>query len=234
MAMLCPGAAQVELRAGLSFERSRLPAVPKPAAEFRIRWAIVAFCGMHGCKVGRSWLASSSSHQMPRPPSALAERGKRSNRCPANIGADRSSHPFHPGPARGSLRRHRGRARIRCEGHPLTAEAAEARLPGRNPDYLADVIVSGWEEQRLPSASLLAADAILEEREPELHTYRMLRNDHGAYEPLDNALSVLRHLELIAIRRLGRFADDHVRRPVRGSVNLTGVAKVDPHVPMIG
>lgn len=82
----------------------------------------------------------------------------------------------------------------------------------RNPDYLADLIVSGWEDGRLASASLLDASAVLEEREPELHTYRMLRNDHGAYEPLDNALSVLRHLELIAIRRLGRFTDDHVRR----------------------
>jgi hypothetical protein len=82
----------------------------------------------------------------------------------------------------------------------------------RNPDYLADVIIAGWEEGRLPSERLLDASAILEKREPELHTYRMLRNAHGAYEPLDNALSVLRHLELIATRRLGRFTDEHVRR----------------------
>jgi hypothetical protein len=82
----------------------------------------------------------------------------------------------------------------------------------RNPDYLADVIIAGWEEGRLPSESLFDATAILEEREPELHTYRMLRNAHGAYEPIDNALSVLRHLGLIATRRLGRFTDDHVRR----------------------
>lgn len=82
----------------------------------------------------------------------------------------------------------------------------------RNPDYLANVIVSGWEEGRLPAERLLDARAVLEEREPELHTYRMLRNDHGAYEPLENALSVLRHLGLIAVRRLGRFSDEHVRR----------------------
>jgi hypothetical protein len=82
----------------------------------------------------------------------------------------------------------------------------------RNPDYLADVIIAGWEEGLLPSESLLDAGAILEKREPELHIYRMLRNAHGAYEPLDNALSVLRHLELIATRRLGRFTDEHVRR----------------------
>jgi hypothetical protein len=82
----------------------------------------------------------------------------------------------------------------------------------RNPDYLADLIISRWEEGLLPASSLLQARAVLDEREPELHTYRMLRNDHGAYESLDNALSVLRHLELIAIRRLGRISDDHVRR----------------------
>jgi hypothetical protein len=75
----------------------------------------------------------------------------------------------------------------------------------RNADYLADVIIAGWEKRRLPSGSLLDASAILEEREPELHTYRMLRNAHGAYEQMDNALSVLRHLELIATRRRGLF-----------------------------
>lgn len=82
----------------------------------------------------------------------------------------------------------------------------------RNPDYLADLIISRWEKGVLPRSSLLQARAVLNEREPELHTYRMLRNDHGAYEALDNALSVLRHLELITVRRLGRVTDDHVRR----------------------
>ncbi|MFF3585280.1 hypothetical protein [Streptomyces mirabilis] len=44
------------------------------------------------------------------------------------------------------------------------------------------------------------------------HTYRMLRNDHGAYEALDNALSVLRNLGLIVVRRAGRVSDERVRR----------------------
>lgn len=54
--------------------------------------------------------------------------------------------------------------------------------------------------------------AVLEEREPELHAYRMLRGRHGAFEQLNNGLSDLWHLELIAIRRAGRVTDAKVRR----------------------
>jgi hypothetical protein len=82
----------------------------------------------------------------------------------------------------------------------------------RNPDYLANAIISGWEEGRLPAERLLDARNVMKEREPELHTYRMLRNRHGAYEFLDDALSVLRHLGLIQVRRLGRLTDTHVKR----------------------
>ncbi|WP_127361618.1 hypothetical protein [Actinacidiphila soli] len=82
----------------------------------------------------------------------------------------------------------------------------------RNPDYLANVIIKGWEEGRLPAERLLDGRAVLEDREPELHTYRMLRDRHGAYEPLNNPLSVLRHLDLIAVRRAGRTSDEFVRR----------------------
>lgn len=82
----------------------------------------------------------------------------------------------------------------------------------RNPDYLADLIISRWQAGERPAEQLLDARAVLRDREPELHTYRMLRNNHGAYEVLDNALSVLRHLGLIAVRRAGSVSDDRVRR----------------------
>ncbi|MCK9922655.1 hypothetical protein MXD61_12365 [Frankia sp. AgPm24] len=82
----------------------------------------------------------------------------------------------------------------------------------RNPDYLANVIISGWEEGRLPAERLLDARTVLEEREPELHTYRMLRGPHGAFEALDNALSLLLHYGLIARRRVGRISDESVQR----------------------
>ncbi|GAA4548896.1 hypothetical protein [Amycolatopsis samaneae] len=82
----------------------------------------------------------------------------------------------------------------------------------RNPDYLANAIISACEEGRLPAERLLDAKKILFEREPELHTYRMLRNQHGAYEFLDDAMSVLRHLGLVQVRRVGRITDSHVKR----------------------
>lgn len=82
----------------------------------------------------------------------------------------------------------------------------------RNPDYLADHIITACVEGRLPKERLLEARAVLEEREPDLHTYRMLRNKHGAYEPMNNALSVLRHPGLIRVLRAGKSSDTHVRR----------------------
>ncbi|MFF2308170.1 hypothetical protein ACFVVP_37390 [Streptomyces sp. NPDC058128] len=82
----------------------------------------------------------------------------------------------------------------------------------RNPDYLADQIITACEEGRLTRDRLLDARAVLEEREPELHTYRMLRNKHGAYESMNNALAVLRHPGLIKVVRAGKSSDTHVRR----------------------
>jgi len=82
----------------------------------------------------------------------------------------------------------------------------------RNPDYLADHIITACEEGRLAKERLLDAQAVLEKREPELHTYRMLRNRHGAYEPMNNALSVLRHPGLIRVVRAGKSTDTQVRR----------------------
>lgn len=82
----------------------------------------------------------------------------------------------------------------------------------RNPDYLADQIITACEQGRLTKERLLDARAVLEEREPELHTYRMLRNRHGAYEPMNNALAVLRHPGLIQVVRAGKSSDTHVRR----------------------
>jgi hypothetical protein len=82
----------------------------------------------------------------------------------------------------------------------------------RNPDYLANEIVSAYEAGRLPAANLLDARRAMLEQEPELHTYRMLRDQHGAFEPLNDALLVLKHLGLITIRRAGSITDDYVRR----------------------
>lgn len=61
----------------------------------------------------------------------------------------------------------------------------------RNPDYLADELISRFERDRNSEDLALARD-ILESDEPEIRSYQMLRHLFGAYEPLDEALSVLR------------------------------------------
>lgn len=75
----------------------------------------------------------------------------------------------------------------------------------RNPDYLADELLTKHEssgEARL----LELAGQILDSEEPEVRSYPMLRYHFGAYEPLDDALAVLRSAGLVARRRRGTVA----------------------------
>ncbi|GAA4240234.1 hypothetical protein GCM10022254_64150 [Actinomadura meridiana] len=72
----------------------------------------------------------------------------------------------------------------------------------RNPDYLADELLTKYEEsgeRRL----LELAGLILDSEEPEVRRYPMLRHHFGAYEPLDDALAVLRSAGLLVRRRRG-------------------------------
>lgn len=72
----------------------------------------------------------------------------------------------------------------------------------RNPDYLADELLTEYEQSgEVPLLSL--AGSILDSEEPEVRRYPMLRHHFGAYEPLDNALAVLRSAGLVARRRRG-------------------------------
>ncbi|TKA04746.1 hypothetical protein [Actinacidiphila oryziradicis] len=72
----------------------------------------------------------------------------------------------------------------------------------RNPDYLADELLSDYVTSA--EAPLLEhAAAILDSEEPEVRRYPMLRHHFGAYEPLDDALAVLRSAGLVAVRRRG-------------------------------
>lgn len=50
---------------------------------------------------------------------------------------------------------------------------------------------------------LRPAGTILDSEEPEVRRYPMLRHHFGAYEPLDDALAVLRSAGLVARRRRG-------------------------------
>lgn len=72
----------------------------------------------------------------------------------------------------------------------------------RNPDYLADELISRFEREG-DREDLELARQILESDEPEVRSYQMLRYLFGAYEPLDEALSVLRTPGLVIRRRRG-------------------------------
>jgi hypothetical protein len=72
----------------------------------------------------------------------------------------------------------------------------------RNPDYLADELLTDYESSHEAPLLRLAGE-ILDSDEPEVRRYPMLRHHFGAYEPLDDALAVLRSAGLVAVRRRG-------------------------------
>ncbi|MFE1763886.1 hypothetical protein ACFW81_06665 [Streptomyces angustmyceticus] len=72
----------------------------------------------------------------------------------------------------------------------------------RNPDYLADELLTDYESSREPGL-LRWAGRIQDSEEPEVRRYPMLRHHFGAYEPLDDALAVLRSAGLVVRRRRG-------------------------------
>ena len=98
---------------------------------------------------------------------------------------------------------------LQAAGDPVVAGHADAvavlrgqkRLQAldfwmRNPDYLADELLNDYVGGRRP-AGLTEAVAILESGEPDLRRYPMIRWLYGAFEPLDDALSLLRVAGLI-------------------------------------
>lgn len=97
------------------------------------------------------------------------------------------------------------------EGDPLTAVKvvrSELRLQAmdfwmRNPDYLADEVISQIEEKKLPGTYLRVARGLLEDPEPDLHYYPMPRWFYGAYEAIDDAMSLLQTYGLAVFRRSG-------------------------------
>jgi hypothetical protein len=73
----------------------------------------------------------------------------------------------------------------------------------RNPDFFANELLDEYERCGDP-ALLEQASAILDSDEPEVRRYPMLRFLFGAYEPLDDALAVLRSAHLVVRRKRGR------------------------------
>ncbi|OUE31175.1 hypothetical protein BFL35_06400 [Clavibacter michiganensis] len=72
----------------------------------------------------------------------------------------------------------------------------------RNPDYLADELLTEFESGRASLGAVqLAVRRMLDGDAPSLHRYPMERYLYGAYEFIDDALSVLKMYRQIAHRR---------------------------------
>lgn len=98
-----------------------------------------------------------------------------------------------------------------ADGDPPAAVKAvrsELRLQAmdfwmRNPDYLADEVISQVESGRLTDAYLQVARDLLEGSEPDLRYYPMPRWFYGAYEAIDDAMALLETYRLATFRRSG-------------------------------
>jgi hypothetical protein len=72
----------------------------------------------------------------------------------------------------------------------------------RNPDYLADELITMVESGAIDERYQTVARTLLEDPEPDLRYYPMPKWLHGAYEPLDDAFSLLETYGLaLAVRR---------------------------------
>lgn len=71
----------------------------------------------------------------------------------------------------------------------------------RNPDYLADELVTEVQAGRLDTSHLAVASSLLTHPEPTLRHYPMPRWLFGAYEPLDDAFAFLEAYGLAVMRR---------------------------------
>lgn len=72
----------------------------------------------------------------------------------------------------------------------------------RNPDYLANELLNEYELTR-QGEFLKEARRILDSREPDLRRFPMIRFRFGAFEPLDDALSLLRSHDFVRLHREG-------------------------------
>lgn len=94
----------------------------------------------------------------------------------------------------------------------------------RNPDYLADEIVTAVEAGVLDAGHLVVAEALLTDSEPAWHHYPMPKWFYGAYEEVDDAFAILQAYGLGLVRRRGAPP-----KPLRNQFFLTelGAEKAD-------
>lgn len=87
----------------------------------------------------------------------------------------------------------------------------------RNPDYLAEELLSKVEAGVIDPSYLTTVEHLLNDPEPDLHWYPMPRWHYGAYEALDDAFSVLSAYGLALVRRRGG-----IQKTSRSQFFLTG------------
>lgn len=94
----------------------------------------------------------------------------------------------------------------------------------RNPDYLADELVTAVEAGALDASYLGVAESLLTDPEPAWHHYPMPKWFYGAYEEVDDAFAILQAYGLGLVRRRGAPP-----KPLRNQFFLTefGAEKAD-------
>ena len=97
----------------------------------------------------------------------------------------------------------------------------------RNPDYLADEVITQIEEGKLPDTYLAVARGLLDDAEPDLHYYPMPRWFYGAYEAIDDAMALLETYGLATFRRTGEpGAKSHRNQLFLTAAGETAVAEL--------
>ncbi len=92
------------------------------------------------------------------------------------------------------------------ESGPVSIFKSESRLHAfdfwmRNPDYLAEELLDRYQKEKVVDDLKIAQQIFLDE-EPELRKFPMIRYRFGAYEKIDNTMSILRSRSLVSIDRI--------------------------------
>lgn len=102
----------------------------------------------------------------------------------------------------------------------------------RSPDYLANELVNEFERTG-DLDFLVTAKQILDSREPDLRSFPMIRFFFGAFEPLDDALALLKVHDLIRIERVGepgRIKEHVYLLTLAGKKAMTKLAEMAPEL----
>jgi hypothetical protein len=105
----------------------------------------------------------------------------------------------------------------------------------RNPDYLADELLSELEAGRQPAETIFPnVIRMLGGKEPSLHRYPMAKFLYGAYERPDNALAILKSMDLMTHRRVAEYGARSRRDYYLLARGMEAVAKIRAAIPEVG